>query len=92
MANFPGGSAWAMVRDIGNGHQLVTERTFLSLNAGQLNKIAFELDRHLREVRSDQPPLEDVKAQRERHRKISRINSALTILKNVRMRRGRGGV
>lgn len=90
MANFPGGSAWAMVRDIGNGHQMVTERTFMSFNAGQLNKLAFELDRHLRAVRGDQPPLEDIQAQRERHRKISRINSASTILKNVRMKRGRG--
>jgi len=90
MANFPGGSAWAMVRDIGNGHQLVTERTFMSFDVAQLNKLAFEFDRHLREVRGDQPPLEDIQAQRDRHRKISRINGALTILKNVRMRRGRG--
>ena len=88
MANFAGGSAWAMARDVGAGHVLVTLRTFAAYNPVQLGQIAFELDRHLREVRADQPPLDDQKAQQFRHRKISRLNSALIILRNVRQRRG----
>lgn len=87
MANFPGGSAWAMVREVAAGHFLVTERTFKPYTPAQLDQLAFELDRHLREVRGDQPSHEDSQAVRDRNRRIQRINTALMILRSVRQRR-----
>jgi len=58
----PGGSAYAMSRDIAEGYTLVTERTFKTLTPAELDKLVFEMDRHLRELRGDQPPLDDIPA------------------------------
>jgi hypothetical protein len=87
MASFPGGSAWALARDIAAGHFLVTERTFQAFNRGQLDKLTFELDRCLREVRAEQPPLEDTRAVQDRNRRIQRLNTAAMILRSYRLRR-----
>lgn len=87
MANFPGGSAWAMVREVALGHFLVTERTFQPFNRGQLEKLSFELDRLLREIRSEQPPLDDTRAVQDRNRRIQRLNTANMILRNVKQRK-----
>jgi len=87
MANFMGGSAWAMSRDIAEGFILVTERTFQRLLAPELDQLGFELDRHLREVRGEQPALDDLQAIQQRNRKISRITQALTMLRAYRQRR-----
>lgn len=89
MGNFPGGSAWAMVRDVAAGHFLVTERTFVNFNRAQLDKLTFELDRLLREVRAEQPALDDTRAVQDRNRRIQRINTAKMILRNFRMKRKR---
>jgi len=87
VANFPGGSAYAMVRDIAAGHYLVTERSFGRLDPPDLDKLRFELDRHLREIRGDQPAIDDVPAVRDRNQRIQRLNTALTILRSYRTRR-----
>ncbi|MGE5234587.1 MAG: hypothetical protein ACM3OB_10800 [Acidobacteriota bacterium] len=87
MANFMGGSAWAMSRDIAEGFILVTERTFQRLLAPELDQLGFELDRYLREVRGEQPSLDDLQAIQQRNRKISRITQALTMLRAYRQRR-----
>ena len=86
MGTFPGGSAYAMVRDIAGGHLLVTERTLTRLDAGDLNTLSFELERHLREIRGEQPPLEDTTAIQQRNRRIQRINAAHMILRSYRMK------
>ncbi len=91
MATFPGGSAYAMARDIGEGLILVTERTFLRFSVADLDLLAFELDRSLREVRGQQPSLEDLQAIQLRNRKIQRLQSALTILRSAQQSRRRGG-
>ena len=65
---------------------MVTERTFRTLSPGDLDKLSFEMDRHLRELRGDQPPLEDIPAIQLRNRRIQRINQALLVLRNVRSR------
>lgn len=83
----PGGSAYAFARDVAEGYFQVTERSFQRMNGGELDKIAFELDRYLREVRGNQPDLEDVQALQVRNRKIQRINSALMILRAYRQKR-----
>jgi hypothetical protein len=87
VGNFLGGSAWAMTRDITEGFLLVTERTFTRLLPAELDQLAFEIDRHLREVRGDQPPLDDIPALQVRNRRIQRLNSALFVLRAYRQKK-----
>lgn len=83
---FPSGSAYAMTRDIAEGFTLVTERTLRVLTLADLEKLAFEMDRHMRELRGDQPPLDDIPAIQQRNRRIQRLNQALLVLRSVRQR------
>jgi hypothetical protein len=87
MGNFLGGSAWAMAHDIMEGFILVTERTFSRMLPGEIDQLAFEMDRALREVRGDQAPLDDLTAIQQRNRKIQRVNSALIVLRAHRQKR-----
>jgi hypothetical protein len=76
-----------MVRDIADGYLLVTERTFRTLAPGDLEKLGFELDRHLRELRGDHSSSkDDVVGLQQRNRKIQRVNSAAAMLRAVRLR------
>ena len=75
-------SGWSQTYPGGNGFHTVTLRTFKPMTDGQLNQIAFELDRYLKEVRAEQPPLADTQAVQKRARTISRLNNALIILRN----------
>ena len=54
MSKFIGGSAFSMARDIGEGFVNVTERTFKGMTDADMNKLAFEIDRFLRELRGTQ--------------------------------------
>lgn len=92
MASFPGGSAWAMAKDVAEGFILVTERTFMRFERAQLDQLAFELDRAMREVRGEAVPLEDLAAIQIKNRKLTRLTSALSVLKGVIQRRFRHGV
>jgi hypothetical protein len=83
---FPGGSAYAMTRDIAEGYTLVTERTFKTLTPAELDKLVFEMDRHLRELRGDQPSLDDIPAIQVRNRRIQRVNQAMQVLRSFRTR------
>jgi|GraSoiStandDraft_5_1057265.scaffolds.fasta_scaffold193203_2 hypothetical protein len=83
---FPGGSAYAMTRDVAEGYLLVTERTFKNLTRGDLDQLVFEIDRHLRELRGDQPALDDLPAIQLRQRRMQRLNSALLMLRSYRQR------
>ena len=87
MASFPGGSAYAMARDIGEGYHSVNERTFQRFNRADLDKLTFELNRLLKEVRGDQPAIDDLPAVQQRNRKIQRLNTAMMILRAFRMKR-----
>lgn len=89
MANFPGGSAWAMARDIAGGYLLITQRSFAKLAPAELDKLGFELDRMLREARGEQPPLDDIPALQQRNRKIQRLNTAQMMLRSYRTQRRR---
>jgi hypothetical protein len=82
----PGGSAYAMSRDIAEGYTLVTERTFKTLTPAELDKLVFEMDRYLRELRGDQPSLDDIPAIQQRNRRIQRINQAMLVLRSFRTR------
>jgi hypothetical protein len=86
MGTFMGGSAWAMAGQIGDGYILVTERTWVRLDRGDLERLAFELDKLLRELRSEQPPLDDIPAIQQRNRKVSRLTGALSMLRSYQTR------
>jgi hypothetical protein len=83
---FPGGSAYAMARDVAEGYVLVTERVFKTMNRSDLDQFTFEVDRYLRELRGEQPPLDDIPALQQRQRRMQRLNSALTMVRSYRTR------
>jgi hypothetical protein len=83
---FPGGSAYAMARDVAEGYLAVTERTFKTMTRSELDQFTFEADRYLRELRSEQPPLDDVPALQQRQRRMQRLNGALVIVRSYRTR------
>lgn len=83
---FPTGSAWSMARDISEGFVLVTERTFKALTRSDLDQLSFEIDRHLRDLRGEQPPLDDIPALQQRNRRLQRLTSALTVLRSYRLK------
>ena len=80
-----------MAKDIADGYLLVTDRVYARLLAGELEKLGFELDRALRDLRGEQPALEDMAAIQLRNRKLSRLTSALTMLRAYQQRRFRTG-
>lgn len=90
MSPFVSGSAWAMVRDIANGHMLVTDRALGRLTESELSKFTFELERHTRELRGQQPPLDDTAKVRDRNRRLLRLTRAARILQQMRMEKSRG--
>jgi len=90
MAGFLGGSAFGMARDIAEGYHLVTERTFKAMSHAEVDQLAFELDRCLRDVRGEQAPLNDLVLVKARNRKIQRLNQALMILRNYQQKTRRG--
>ena len=91
MATFPGGSAYAMARDISGGFLQITDRTFMRFSNEQLRLLGFELDKLVKQVRAEQPPLEDIPALQKRNRTLQRITSARMMLQNHRMRLSQRG-
>jgi hypothetical protein len=65
---------------------LLTERSFKTLTRADLDQLVFEIDRHLRELRGDQPALDDLPAIQLRQRRMQRLNSALMMLRGYRQR------
>jgi hypothetical protein len=91
MGNFTGGSAWAMSQQIADGFVLVSERTYKRLDRGELDKLAFEMEKLLREVRAAQVPIDDVPAIQQKNRKASRLMGALSQLRQYQARLRGGG-
>ena len=81
-----GGSAWAMSQQIADGFILVSERTYKRLERGELDKLGFEMDKLLREVRAVQIPLEDIQGLQHKNRKCSRLMGALSQLRQYQLR------
>lgn len=83
---FPGGSAWAMARDIAEGFTLVTERSFRAMTRADLDQLSFEIERHMRELRGNQPPGDDLSAIQLRNRRVQRLNTAVMVLRSYRQK------
>jgi hypothetical protein len=86
MGNFMGGSAWAMSQQIADGFILVSERTYKRLERGELDKLGFEMEKLLREVRGLQVPLEDIPAIQHKQRKATRLMGAISQLRQYQLR------
>lgn len=86
MGSFMGGSAYAMSRDIAEGYILLSAAILKGFNASELAQLRQQLEKVQREVRADQPPLDDIQAIQRRGRKISRISSALLVIDTLRKR------
>ncbi len=82
-----GGSAYSMAQQIGSGHILVTERTFVRLQRPELDQLSFEMEKLLRELRGSQVDLADTLAVQKKNRSIARMNGALGMLRGYRQRR-----
>lgn len=82
MANYIGGSAYSMAAQVAEGYLLLNHTHLKKLDKGELATLQFELNKVLTEARGSQPPLEDVQAQQQRNRKISRLTGALTMVQH----------
>ncbi len=79
---YVGGSAFAMARDVGEGYVLLNATMLKRMTGEELKQLRFEVERILTGIRSEQPPLDDVQALSTRNRKISRLNSAVSMINN----------
>jgi hypothetical protein len=87
MSAFPGGSAFAMVNQVADGFMLVTERTFKRMDRPDLDKLGFEIEKLLREIRGNQPDLEDIPEIQKRARRVQRLNTCRMMLRAYRVKK-----
>ena len=80
----PGGSAFGYARDISEGFQSVTERSFKGLSRPEMDQLAFEIDRALRDIRAEQVAVDDLPMIQAKNRKIQRLNGALMMMRSYR--------
>lgn len=76
-----------MARDVADGFLQITERSFLRMSASEMDKINFEMDRRLREIRGSQPDLSDTQALQMRNRRMQRLSRARMVLASFRRKR-----
>ena len=82
----PGGSAFGYARDIAEGFQVVTERSFKGLTRPEMDQLAFEIYRGLRDIRAEQVPVEDLPMIQAKNRKIQRLNGAMMMMRGYRQK------
>ena len=76
-----------MARDIGDGFVLVTDRTLQRMSRAEIEKLSFELERCLRDVRGlPTAELEPPELQR-RNRKLLKLTGAQRVLRAHLMKR-----
>ncbi len=76
MANFFGGSAFSMVKEITEGYISLSEVTLKKYNLSELLELKKEGQKQLRELRSNQPQEDPLEIQKHQ-RKILKLSSAL---------------
>lgn len=82
----PGGSAFGYARDIAEGFQVVTERSFKGLTRPEMDQLAFEIDRGLRDIRAEQVAVDDLPMIQAKNRRIQRLNGALMMMRGYRQK------
>ncbi len=82
----PGGSAFGYARDIAEGFQVVTERSFKGLTRPEMDQLAFEIDRGLRDIRAEQVGTDDLPLIQAKNRRIQRLTGALMMMRGYRQK------
>jgi len=80
MANWVGGSCPAMASQIAGGYCLLSAANLKGFLPGELQLLRFELEKLLRNARSEVPPQDDALAQQSRNQKIGRLTSAAQVV------------
>ncbi len=83
MGTFIGGSAPAMARQVCDGFTLLSQNNLKRLDLGQMKALEFEIDKRLRETRSEPMDLQDQAGLTQRNRRISRIEGAIRVLRHT---------
>lgn len=78
-----GGSAPAMARQACDGFTLLSQATLKRLDLNQMKTLEFEIDKRLRETRSEAIDLQDQASLSKRNRRISRIEGAVRVLRHT---------
>jgi hypothetical protein len=86
MSVFIGGSAFAMVRDIAEGYIIIAENTFKKFHPGELAAFQFEVEKQLRELRSEAVGASDLDAIQRKNRKLQRLQQSITIANSFRQK------
>lgn len=76
-----------MARDIGEGFVLVTDRTLARLSRPEIDKLSFELERCLRDLRGAPTADLDTMELQRRNRKMLKLTSAQRVLRAHLMKR-----
>jgi len=84
--SIPGGSAFGYARDIAEGYQVVTERSFKGLTRPEMDQLAFEIDRGLRDIRAAQVATDDLPMIQAKNRRIQRLTGALMMMRGYRQK------
>jgi hypothetical protein len=82
-----GGSAYAMAKDVGEGYVLLSAVLLKRMNSDELKQLRFEIEKILTTIRSEQYPFDDNNAIQTRNRKLSRLNSAVSMINGYLMSR-----
>jgi len=82
MGYFIGGSPYAMANQLRDGYILLNRIVLKKYSLRDLQVLKSELEKLLREVRSQQPPLEDIKAIKLRNRRMQKLISALSMIES----------
>jgi hypothetical protein len=82
MGHFIGGSAFAMARDVAEGLILLNDSQLKKFTPSELQQLLFELDKLVKDARGEAVDQEDVPAIQKKNRRISRIVSAVNIIKS----------
>ena len=82
MANWMGGSCPAMAGQIAGGFMLLSAANLRGFLPAELQTLKFELEKLLRNARSEVPPQDDALAQQARNHKISRLTAALQVVQH----------
>jgi len=82
VAQFMGGSAFAMASQITDGYVSLTPTLLKRFGRPELTKLQFELQKLQTSLRGNQPTTDDTKAVQAYHQKLGRIRGASLVIQN----------
>lgn len=88
MANFLGGSAFSMIKEISEGYFAISETILKKYSITELMELKNEANKQLRELRANQPQEDPLEIQKHQ-RKIMRLSGALRQIENRILKIGR---